>query len=127
MPVGKLVTEDRISLLAGEGCAVPGPLPSSSLLSVAADRAGSLSALGRRHEEPEAGIRNEESANSPAGKEDYGAGKAGESVSYLGRPGKPAHAASMHVCIAALGGGGAHLSSAHTRAENATAESPGLS
>lgn len=39
---------------------------------------GSLSALGRRHEELEAGVRDEESANTPAGKEDYGAGKASE-------------------------------------------------
>ncbi|XP_042541409.1 microtubule-associated tumor suppressor candidate 2 isoform X4 [Dipodomys spectabilis] len=34
------------------------------------DCAGPLSALGRRYEESEAGVRDEESANTPAGKED---------------------------------------------------------
>uniref|UniRef100_A0A8C6WD37 Uncharacterized protein n=1 Tax=Nannospalax galili TaxID=1026970 RepID=A0A8C6WD37_NANGA len=49
------------------------------------DCAGSLSASGRRHEESEAGVRDEESANSPARKEDYRAGKAGGKEHYLGR------------------------------------------
>nr|XP_027784701.1 microtubule-associated tumor suppressor candidate 2 isoform X5 [Marmota flaviventris] len=35
------------------------------------DCTGPLSALGGRHEKPEAGVRDEESANTPAGKEDY--------------------------------------------------------
>lgn len=57
----------------------------SSVLAVTVDCIGSLSALGRRHEESEAGVRDEESANTPAGKEDYRAGKAGESACFLGR------------------------------------------
>ncbi|CAO2630760.1 Microtubule-associated tumor suppressor candidate 2 homolog [Lemmus lemmus] len=41
------------------------------------DCIGSLSAPGRRHAEPEAGVGDEEPANPPAGEENYRAGEAG--------------------------------------------------
>lgn len=42
----------------------------TALLSAPADCLGSLSALGRRHEESETGVGDEESTDTSAGKED---------------------------------------------------------
>uniref|UniRef100_A0A8C5K5Z4 Uncharacterized protein n=1 Tax=Jaculus jaculus TaxID=51337 RepID=A0A8C5K5Z4_JACJA len=49
------------------------------------DCAGPVSAPGRRHEEPAAGVGDEEPANPPAGKEDHRARKAGRKEHYPGR------------------------------------------
>lgn len=68
----------------GELAPVSWPL-GNGLCPCPADHAGSLSALGRRHEEPEAGAGDEEPANTPAGEEDRRAGKAGESLRLPGK------------------------------------------
>lgn len=54
-------------------------------LSALVDCIGSLSAPGRRHAEPEAGVGDEEPANPPAGEENYRVGEAGESLCLLQR------------------------------------------
>jgi hypothetical protein len=46
-------------------------LTNSLSFSLSVDCPGPLSALGRRYEESQAGVRHEKSANTPAGKEDY--------------------------------------------------------
>lgn len=62
---------------------------------------GSLSALGGRHEEPEAGAGDEEPANPPAGEEDRRAGEAGESRRLPGKA--PTLAAPVPVTTGRVG------------------------
>lgn len=85
--MGGLLEEFRFSWIydIGEWGVLSSFLVISFVFVVIVDCIGFLLVFGRRYEEFEVGVRDEELVNILVGKEDYRVGKVGESVCFFGR------------------------------------------